>query len=392
MKKLFLTTFFLACIALYTSAQAPIKKVLLEEFTTASCGNCPPMSNYVNLWQIAHSANSIVMTIHEGSGNDAMSNNLTDAIFNAMHPTGSWFAPAMMINRAVYPSTGGEAYLSCYNSWGSGTGIGVDTIATRLISEPADVGVEISGTYNATTRVINATVNATFVTAMPTGDWRINLFLVEDSVVGYPNLGAFAGWDQHCYDANWANTHYPGMFDGTSIIGYPHRHVMRSSFFGNWGVAGVIPAVPVVGTTYSSSAALTIDTAYKDHFSLVAFVSSYGSLKTQKFVLNANSVELGTTFTTGISTPQAVSSLSFDNISPQPTAGQTKMVYTLNKQAPVVIEIADITGKTVKQLLAATQTSGKHELTFDASHFSKGMYFVVLKSGDSSVVKKMVVE
>lgn len=105
-----------------------------------------------------------------------------------MHPAGSWFAPAIMINRGVYPSTNGEAYLSCYQSWGSAPNPGIDSIATRLINEPAKVGIEISGTYNTTTRTISATVEATFVDTVSAGDWRISLFLVEDSVVGYPNL------------------------------------------------------------------------------------------------------------------------------------------------------------------------------------------------------------
>ena len=142
-----------------TNAQVPVRKVLLEEFTTASCGNCPMMSKYVNEWHMANEANTILIAIHEGSGTDAMSSNTTATIFNLMHPTGGWFAPAMMINRGIYPSTGGEAYLSCYQSWGSGSSPGVDSIASRLITEPAKVGVEIvgnpvvSGTLNTSTEV-----------------------------------------------------------------------------------------------------------------------------------------------------------------------------------------------------------------------------------------------
>lgn len=384
MKKHLLKSLITFCITVSFSlnaiSQTPIKKVLIEEFTTASCGNCPMMSAWINDWQTANSSNCVLMAIHEGSGNDAMSNNLTDAIFNAMHPTGSWFAPATMINRGVYPSTNGEAYLSCYNSWGSGTGIGVDTIATRLMNEPAAVGVEISGTYNSATRVINATVDVNFVSQVPSGDWRINLFLVEDSVIGYPNLGPFAGWDQHCYDPNWANSHYPGMFDGTSIIGYPHRHVMRSSFFGNWGVAGIIPASPVVGVSYSATANLTIDTAYKDHFSLVAFVSSYGASKTQKYVLNANSVELSSNFTTGIiENTDIVQTIS---LFPNPTKGYVTISSPDNIDE---LQITDLLG----QVLFQKKSSGRNiSLRLDRV----GMYFVNLTCGEKITTHKLVVE
>lgn len=374
-------------------SQTPVRKVLLEEFTTASCGNCPPASQNLSNWQAANSAHCILMTIHEGSGTDAMSNTLTNAIFSAMHPTGFWFAPAAMIDRGVYPSTNGEAYLA-FNSTPFGSGTGVDTIAMRLITEPAIVGVDISGTYNSATRTINATVNANFVQPVASGDWRINLFLVEDSVIGYPNLGPFQGWDQECYNTTWANTYYPGMFNGTFIIGYPHRHVMRSSFFGNWGIGSVIPSVPVVGTNYSATTSLVVDTAYHDnHLSLVAFVSSYGTLKTQKFVLNANSIEVSNNFATGISQPETTANdLMINNLFPQPSTGNTQLVFTLNRPGDITIDIIDISGKRIQQQSLKNNSKGKHEMILDTRNFSKGIYQVVLKSGMNSIVKKLVVE
>ena len=59
-------------LAINLSAQtAVVKKVLLEEFTTASCGNCPMGSYKINTWVAAHSESVIVLDIHEGSGVDA---------------------------------------------------------------------------------------------------------------------------------------------------------------------------------------------------------------------------------------------------------------------------------------------------------------------------------
>ena len=104
MKKL--TTWFsvlFSCILMMNivSAQTPVRRVLLEEFTTASCGNCPMMSAYVTDWHLANAAGTVLLSIHEGSGVDAMSSATTAAIFNAMHPAAGWFAPAMMIDRGV---------------------------------------------------------------------------------------------------------------------------------------------------------------------------------------------------------------------------------------------------------------------------------------------------
>ncbi|MCX6274936.1 MAG: Omp28-related outer membrane protein [Bacteroidetes bacterium] len=391
MKKLFTLLPFCFIFSFFNSNAQPVHKVLIEEFTTASCGNCPMMSQYIRTWHEANEANSIMVSIHEGSGVDAMSSSTTAAIFNAMHPSGGWFAPAVMIERAIYPSTGGEAYLSCYQSWGSPNGPGIDTIATRLMSETAIVDIEISGTYNSTTRMLDATVSANFLQSINAGDWRINLFLVEDSVVGWPGLGAFAGWDQHCYDANWANTYYPGMFDGTSIIGYPHRHVMRNSFFGNWGAAGIIPSVPLTGTSYSTSASITVDTAYHDnHLSLVAFVSSYGATKAEKFVLNANDIKVGSNFATAI--PIASQSAMNGTLYPVPSTGIVYLLYSSGEYENVKVNIADASGRLLKTIVADSGSTNSHEISFSTEGFSKGVYFVTVSTKKGNAVNRIVVE
>ena len=391
MKKIY---FIIAFILFGTSdllfAQQPIKKVLLEEFTTASCGNCPMMSKYVGDWHNNNAAHTVLVSIHEGSGNDAMSNALTDTIFNAMHPTGSWFAPAMMINRGVYPSTNGEAYLSCYQSWGSGTGPGVDSIATRLINEPAKVGVEINGTYNSATRTINATVQATFADTVSSGNWRIALYLVEDSVIGYPNLGPFQGWDQHCYDANWANTNYPGMFDGTSIIGYPHRHVLRQSLLTAWGAAGIIPQNPVIGTVYSASATKVVDTAYHENqLSLVAIVASYGSNKTMKYILNANEVKLTPVFTTAVNEMAHTDKMQL-NIFPNPATNEINISYQLQNKSDVKIGITDICGRQIYERTITNQAAGQYEFSTSTESLSKGIYFVKVNTNRSCTTQNFI--
>ncbi len=388
-------TVIILAASLSTFAQTPVRKVLLEEFTTASCGNCPMMSKYINNWHLANAGSTILIAIHEGSGHDAMSNATSDVIFRAMHASYGWFAPAIMIDRGIYPYIDSIPYLSCYKAWGSAPNPGNDTIATRLMNEPAKVGVGINGTYNAATRTIDVTVNAKFVSSVPSGDWRINLFLVEDSVVGYPGLGAFVGWDQHCYDANWANTNYPGMFDKTSIIGYPHRHVMRKAMLGDWGKQGVIPSVPVMGTNYSSSVSFIVDTAYKPkNLSLVAFVSSYGPNKSQKFVLNANDIKLTSAFNTGIGELGILNRNSgsfIENVFPIPSNGQTKIIYTLAKNGISEITVRTIFGQSV-EILNSSYHSGQHEITFDASKYSKGIYFISLNTAEGSTVKKFIVE
>lgn len=380
-----------ALFALGTQAQTPVKKVLLEEFTTASCGNCPMMSKKVGEWHEANKDHSIIMVIHEGSGVDAMSSNTSKTIFNAMRPSGGWFAPAMMINRGVYPSTNGEAYLSCYKSWDVTTSPGIDSIATRLISEPAAMSVDIMGAYNPTTRTLDATVNVKFVSALPSGDWRINLFLVEDSVIGYPGLGPFKGWDQHCYDAQWAKTNYPGMFDGTSIIGYPHRHVMRQALLGEWGKSGVIPAIPVVGTLYTATTSIPVDTAFQEkHLSLIAFVSSYGANKTDKYILNANTVEVTNAFSTGtsiVTTPDHRFS-----IYPNPAQGILNLNFEADRKEQIQLQFTDLEGRTVGNLIQQNVAPGVNSSSISLDGLARGIYILTLKTADGTATRKIVID
>jgi hypothetical protein len=399
----------LAVAALYsinTSAQnsraaAPVKKVLLEEFTTGSCGNCPPPSYNVNAWHQAH-PNSILMTNHEGSGEDGMSTTTMKNIFNAMHPNSGWFAPAIMINRGVY-SINPEAYLTG-TDFNSASTPKTDSIALRVMNDAAKAGVAISGTYNASTKVINASVDITFVTAVPSSDWRINLFLVEDSVVGAAHSGVFAnGYDQHCYNSSWATAHYPTTFDGTSIISYPHRHVMRNALLGDWGKASVIPAVPVVGTTYSTSTTFTVPSNYKvNKLTLVAFVSSYAAMTSaathtsnigKNYVINANEVELSTSFATSIADLGSIATknVTIDNLYPVPTKGETHLVYTLNKSDKVEITVTDILGHIVKVVPAETSI-GRNEVIFNTENLATGMYYVTVNSSDYRAVQKLLVD
>jgi hypothetical protein len=388
-KSALLLSMVICCLNLITG-QA-VRKVLLEEFTTASCGNCPMASKRINAWHEEHPNTSVIMTIHEGSGRDAMSTSTTTAIFNAFHPDGFWFAPAIMIDRTVWPEAANEIYLIA-NQFNGSADPDLDTIALRQINSPAKVAIQIQGSYDPGSRLLNTTVSATFLEAVPQGNWRINLFLVEDNVVGYPGLGPFKGWDQHCYDPAWANANFPGMFDGTSIIGYPHRHVMRNAMLGNWGIANIIPPLPVVGNEYVTSATLKVDTAYRDNnLSLVAFVASYGTAKNEKYILNVNDIKVSNSFTTDVEDQNRIGKSSFDYIYPLPAQDNVHLVYTLNQSDNIKFIVSDFYGKTIQTSPSNKFSSGRHELTINTNLMASGVYFISMQSSGSSSVKKFII-
>ena len=55
---------------------------------------------------------------------------------------------------------------------------------------------------------------------------------------------------------------------------------------------------------------------------------------------------------------------------------------------PVSVEVAGVTR--VAALVSGNVTAGRHDVRFDASRISSGMYFYRLESGSLSSVKKMM--
>src|SRR5688572_12620667 len=69
MKKAIL--FVIGCFALTSAYSQPVKKVLLEEFTTTLCGFCPPKSDEIVTYFEVNPLNTLFMTHHAGFGTDS---------------------------------------------------------------------------------------------------------------------------------------------------------------------------------------------------------------------------------------------------------------------------------------------------------------------------------
>lgn len=366
------------------------KRVLMEEFTTSLCGMCPPKSHQLLTWHQQHTGNTVLYTIHEGFGVDSMSCPFTDALEQEFANPSFGFAPAIMIDRVTFPWLATEPYM---------TTNGFDSVVTRIYTTEAPrVSVNIQGTYNSANRQISATVNTAFLQTVPNGDYRINLYLVEDSVIGNGS-----GWDQKCYDATFANTYYPGQYNSTTdyIVGYPHRHVLRSALTGTWGTAGIIPNSPVLNTNYSTTVNYTVPANFDDSkISLVAFVSHYAANSTpsttgngNRWVLNANDVHLTALFaTTGISTQPLPAPASL-GVFPNPVDGNEALTLgvSVNETMECEIYITNMLGQPVKTI-AGNQTfaPGLYQVQADVSDLAAGIYFVMLKTDRGIVTEKLI--
>lgn len=349
------------------SAQTtPVKKVLLEEFTTTLCGFCPPKSKEIIQFHEANPTNTLFMTHHAGFGTDSMTNAQASAFAQFFSPATFGFAPAIMIDRDVYPWVDSIPYMSVN---------GFDTIATTVMQQPAIVGIDFSGSYNVNTRKLTITVSSEFTQTPPAGDYRLNVFFVEDSVLGSGN-----GWDQKCYDANWANTNYPGQYNAstTYISGYPHRYVQRGPIGGGtWGPTGIIPTNPVAGTSYDYYVTVDVPLNFNENMvSLIAFVARYGTTKLDRHVLNANNIKL-----TDLSTSSSLNEIAEEpaiSLYPNPASDQIEVLLPQHSGSEFEMILADNTGKMVE--VKTVSADQEKRIRFSCAHLANGNYQVILRN------------
>ena len=94
-------------------------------------------------------------------------------------------------------------------------------------------------------------------------------------------------------------------------------------------------------------------------------------------------------------TPNSVDGEVVENYSlsqnyPNPFNPTTVIKYSLAKPSNVTLKVYDLVGQEVATLVNAKQTAGKHNVSFDASNLSSGVYFYTLRAGDYTATKKMM--
>ena len=79
-----------------------------------------------------------------------------------------------------------------------------------------------------------------------------------------------------------------------------------------------------------------------------------------------------------------------NQVYPNPFNPTTTIHYSLNKNANVEVSIYDIAGRLITTLINEFQIVGYHFITWDASNYSSGIYFLTMSSGEISETKKLV--
>jgi hypothetical protein len=80
------------------------------------------------------------------------------------------------------------------------------------------------------------------------------------------------------------------------------------------------------------------------------------------------------------------------NLYPNPVIDAVQLDYYLQKQGLVTIDLMDVSGRIVKELFNASQSSGAHHDSFPIDkNLASGIYLLKLTAGDQSLSKKIMV-
>ncbi len=109
-----------------------------------------------------------------------------------------------------------------------------------------------------------------------------------------------------------------------------------------------------------------------------------GSILMTRMLLNDHS-----NATDGVDLGTAMSSLAQNY--PNPVNGSTEITYELANSSGVIIEVTDMTGRTVLQLNEGNKPAGKHSMQLNTESLEVGVYFYTLKAGNFVDTKRMIV-
>lgn len=254
------------------------QKVLVEKFTTTSCGNCGRADLDIEAFKKQYNGNVISVHYHLPTGQFGGDSMATMDGQNIASMFGLLGTPFAAINRNHLP---GDTTKLLYagGNWGSPIATGV------ALQAPCGISIDASTINNG---VMDVKVGVKFTQTI-TEPLLLTVLLLEDSVTG----------DEGYWQANYYNADatVPQLFGrGHPIKDYVHNDVYRAAISPFWGQ--VIPTGNTLeNTVYSTTLSIDISHYRTPHLKVVAFVHGQGEpLRLHKYkVLNAQETHAGST-------------------------------------------------------------------------------------------------
>lgn len=220
------------------------RAILIEDFTGQRCINCPTGTEIINgIVEAYGEDNVIAVGIHSGplgfAGNSKAVGLMTDTgneYYTRWDKENKMGQPWVVFNRKTSPD-------SHYNNWAAMVG--------TIISEKANLSVNIANAYDADKRTLTTTVGADGVNGTVNG--KLQVWIMEDGVKALQM-----------------------MPDGKSNKEYIHNHVFRAAVNGTWGEDVTVKE----GETTTKQYQYVLPEAWNaDNIAVVAFVYNDGGVE-----------------------------------------------------------------------------------------------------------------
>ncbi len=270
-------------------AAAPVKKVLLEEFTVTWCHFCPSVGVLLDKLHV-ESPKNIVVSYHVE--NDNMSTPMQLDWQDAYYGVDGY--PSAFMDR-------GSSSVDPRNS-------SFKTALSRQQALAAQVGIAFRKMkWDASTRTVSGELAASFTESL-SGSFGFGLIITENKVVGGNGRATLVNGavkkDPDAYDKGYDQTadrdvvaNFPTLkYTNGEILGYPHPWVARAAPFGVTGKSGVIPQSVKADSSYALPFTYQVPEKYDPtplgvpvklaNIGLVAFVVKSGS--SGKTILNCD--------------------------------------------------------------------------------------------------------
>lgn len=320
------------------------RKPLLEHFSTAQCPNCPSAHERIDGW-LSTRPDIIHVVHHCGYYTDDYTISESETLMVFYNDGGSTYAPAAMLDRMHLTDDPGPIFFP------DGTNLTPNLMDQRL-NAPAFVSVNLSGSYDPSTRTANLTVSGEMVGEVVENNLRLTVYIIEDGIVGSQS-GASGNYTHNC------------------VV----RGVVSNG--GAWGEQNVVNTT--VGSTYSKTYTYTVNSSWvPENLTVVAFINNHdASNVNNRAVLNANAVKL-TDLSTGISENNETGTAIYPNPA-------TDVLNVISENAISKVEIFNIQGQLVKA------TNG-NVTSISVSDMNSGVYFVKVTTDNGTATHKFIKE
>ncbi len=219
------------------------RKLLLENFSTAQCGNCPRVHEIIK--EVLMDRNDVAWVVHHaGYGTDTYTIDASSK-YLWFYGTGGTYAPAAMLDRRFLKeidALGARGIVTAPVFFPDSKESLIKYI-NYCAEQPAFISLNITDVYNEETRELTVRVtgeSSAELAVVP----NINIFLTENGLTGYQSGGGNK---------------------------YTHDHVVRKVMTSTWG-----DQLTFDNNKFDVTYTCTLDEAWKaENMSVVAFVADY---------------------------------------------------------------------------------------------------------------------